>query len=389
MPAVANVLVVGAGAAGTAAAILLARGGVSVDLVDIKPDISALGSGITLQGNALRVLRELGVWDQVPEHGLRRSTPSACAHPTPHGTLIVELDDVRTGGPDLPATVGMYRPDAGHDPGRAGHRGRRQGPVRHHLHRASTRTTAASTSPSPTARPAATTWSSAPTASAPGPAAPARHRPGDQSTGMGIWRVFAPRPDSVHPHRPLSTAAPATSPATARPARTPCTPTSSSRPRTAAASTPDEQLAVMRELVAGLPRPVGRDPRRHDRPGQDQLHVVRDARARGALEPRPGRADRRRRPHLPADRGPGRGPGARGRRRAQRAADRPRHRSTTTCGTSSTGRRFDRAKTVVDASCSSASWLLDGERGDVPGLMAGVAHLLSEPRLTPEPGAPP
>ena len=51
------------GAAGTAAAILLAEGGVAVDLIDIKPRADAAGSGITLQGNALRVLRRLGVWD--------------------------------------------------------------------------------------------------------------------------------------------------------------------------------------------------------------------------------------------------------------------------------------------------------------------------------------
>jgi 2-polyprenyl-6-methoxyphenol hydroxylase-like FAD-dependent oxidoreductase len=109
VPAVRNVLVVGGGAAGTAAAILLAEGGVSVDLIDIKPDVGALGSGITLQGNALRVLRQLGVWDRVREHGYGFDTLGLRA-PDPNGTLIAELDDIRTGGPDLPATMGMYRP---------------------------------------------------------------------------------------------------------------------------------------------------------------------------------------------------------------------------------------------------------------------------------------
>ncbi len=65
MPAVRNVLVVGAGVAGAASAILLAEQGVAVDVVELKADISAIGSGITLQGNALRVLRQLGVWEQV------------------------------------------------------------------------------------------------------------------------------------------------------------------------------------------------------------------------------------------------------------------------------------------------------------------------------------
>ena len=50
-----DVVVVGAGLAGTAAAIHLAQGGVAVDLVEVKPEATALGSGITLQGNALRV----------------------------------------------------------------------------------------------------------------------------------------------------------------------------------------------------------------------------------------------------------------------------------------------------------------------------------------------
>ena len=110
MAAVRNVLVVGGGAAGAAAAVLLAEGGVSVDLVEIRPDAGAVGSGITLQGNALRELRRLGVWEEVREHGYAFDTLGLRA-PDPHGTLIAELDDVRTGGPDLPATLGMYRPD--------------------------------------------------------------------------------------------------------------------------------------------------------------------------------------------------------------------------------------------------------------------------------------
>ena len=57
MPAVNNVLVVGGGLAGAATAIHLAEAGVAVDLIEIKPDVAALGSGITLQGNALRELR--------------------------------------------------------------------------------------------------------------------------------------------------------------------------------------------------------------------------------------------------------------------------------------------------------------------------------------------
>ncbi|MFE7226962.1 FAD-dependent monooxygenase [Nocardioides sp. NPDC057577] len=109
MSAISSVLVIGAGTAGTATAILLAEQGISVDLVEAKPDIAALGSGITLQGNALRVLRDLGVWDQVRAAGYGYDTLGLRA-PDPAGTLLVELEDHRTGGPDLPATLGMYRP---------------------------------------------------------------------------------------------------------------------------------------------------------------------------------------------------------------------------------------------------------------------------------------
>jgi 2-polyprenyl-6-methoxyphenol hydroxylase-like FAD-dependent oxidoreductase len=107
MPSVRNVLIVGSGAAGCAAAILFARDGAAIDLIEIKPDLSALGSGITVQGNALRVLRQLGVWNEVAAAGYAFNTVGLR---TPDGTLLVEMEDVRSGGPNLPATVGMYRP---------------------------------------------------------------------------------------------------------------------------------------------------------------------------------------------------------------------------------------------------------------------------------------
>jgi 2-polyprenyl-6-methoxyphenol hydroxylase-like FAD-dependent oxidoreductase len=109
MPAVSTVLVVGGGTAGTATAILLAEAGVAVDLVELKPDITALGSGITLQGNALRVLRRLGVWEDVKREGHSHNHLALRAADAAAG-VIVKLDVERTGGPDLPATVGMYRP---------------------------------------------------------------------------------------------------------------------------------------------------------------------------------------------------------------------------------------------------------------------------------------
>ncbi|MFD3686299.1 FAD-dependent monooxygenase [Nocardiopsis sp. NPDC058631] len=108
MAAVSNVLIVGAGTSGLALAILLARAGVHVDVAEIKHDADALGSGITIQGNALRVLRELGVWEQVAKLGYAFDSLGMRA---PDGSLRAEIPDVRTGGPDLPATIGMNRPE--------------------------------------------------------------------------------------------------------------------------------------------------------------------------------------------------------------------------------------------------------------------------------------
>jgi NADPH-dependent 2,4-dienoyl-CoA reductase/sulfur reductase-like enzyme len=113
MSAVRTVLVVGAGAAGTAAAILLAEGGVDVDLIDLKPDVGALGSGITLQGNALRVLRSLGVWDRVQELGY--SLDSLGRDPAQwtggqHAEWMTRLDvNMRRGAP-LPS-IALAAPD--------------------------------------------------------------------------------------------------------------------------------------------------------------------------------------------------------------------------------------------------------------------------------------
>jgi 2-polyprenyl-6-methoxyphenol hydroxylase-like FAD-dependent oxidoreductase len=110
MPAVSNVLIIGAGAAGTAAAILLAGGGVAVEVAEINPEVSALGSGITLQGNALRVLSQLGVYDECATHGYGFSSLGLRA-PDPAGTLIMEMQDVSSGLPGQPATMGMFRPE--------------------------------------------------------------------------------------------------------------------------------------------------------------------------------------------------------------------------------------------------------------------------------------
>ncbi|MFI1412080.1 FAD-dependent oxidoreductase [Streptomyces sp. NPDC020707] len=103
-----TVLVIGGGAAGNTVTVLLRRAGLSVDLIEARDDWNATaGSGITLQGNALRVLRELGVWDRVEASGFGFAAVGITA---PDGSVLHVAEDLRTGGDDLPATVGMQRP---------------------------------------------------------------------------------------------------------------------------------------------------------------------------------------------------------------------------------------------------------------------------------------
>lgn len=110
MTAVNRVAIVGGGVAGAAAGILLREQGVEVDLFEAKDDISALGSGITLQGNALRVFDRLGIWEKVKEAGYSFDVLGIRA-PGPEAPVVAQIPDAPTGGPDYPATMGMYRPE--------------------------------------------------------------------------------------------------------------------------------------------------------------------------------------------------------------------------------------------------------------------------------------
>jgi 2-polyprenyl-6-methoxyphenol hydroxylase-like FAD-dependent oxidoreductase len=103
---VSRVLVVGGGITGGVLALALARRGVAVELAEIRPGWTALGHGITLQGNALAAFREVGVYDAIAARGvafdrlrMRRAD----------GSLLVEVPTPHTGGPDLPPTVGSLR----------------------------------------------------------------------------------------------------------------------------------------------------------------------------------------------------------------------------------------------------------------------------------------
>lgn len=110
MAAVSQVGVVGAGAAGLGVAIFLADAGIEVEILEKTDAPSTWGSGITLQGNALRVLRQLGLWERISEHGYAFNELGLRA-PDPNGTVLAIVDDALMGGEDLPATLGMNRPE--------------------------------------------------------------------------------------------------------------------------------------------------------------------------------------------------------------------------------------------------------------------------------------
>jgi 2-polyprenyl-6-methoxyphenol hydroxylase-like FAD-dependent oxidoreductase len=107
--AVQKVLVIGGGPAGTASAILLAEAGVEVELVEINPTVSAVGSGITLRPNALRVLRKVGILDKCLIAGAE-SPGARIRAPDAQATVLATMQDSERGSADELHTIGMYRP---------------------------------------------------------------------------------------------------------------------------------------------------------------------------------------------------------------------------------------------------------------------------------------
>ena len=106
---VPRVLVVGGGITGSTLALALARHGVPVVLVEQRGEWTGIGHGITIQGNALRALRSVGVLDDLLARGVpfdRLRLRNAA-----DGAVIAELTTPKTGGADLPATFGALRSD--------------------------------------------------------------------------------------------------------------------------------------------------------------------------------------------------------------------------------------------------------------------------------------
>ncbi|RPE37839.1 2-polyprenyl-6-methoxyphenol hydroxylase-like FAD-dependent oxidoreductase [Streptomyces sp. Ag109_O5-1] len=103
-----KVLVVGGGITGSVLCLALAQRGVEAELVEISPQWFGVGHGITIQGNALKALRSVGVLDRV----LARAVPfDHLRLRRADGGLMTELQTPHTGGEDLPSTAGALRSD--------------------------------------------------------------------------------------------------------------------------------------------------------------------------------------------------------------------------------------------------------------------------------------
>jgi 2-polyprenyl-6-methoxyphenol hydroxylase-like FAD-dependent oxidoreductase len=105
---VSRVLVVGGGITGGVLSLSLAQKGVEVVLVDLRSELGGVGHGITLQGNALKAFKSVGIYDRLAERGFPFSHLRL---KTADGHVMAELDTPPMGGPGLPGTMGAVRGD--------------------------------------------------------------------------------------------------------------------------------------------------------------------------------------------------------------------------------------------------------------------------------------
>jgi 2-polyprenyl-6-methoxyphenol hydroxylase-like FAD-dependent oxidoreductase len=375
MPAVNNVLVVGGGLAGTGTAIHLAKAGVAVELIEIKPDVAALGSGITLQGNALRELKALGVWDHVQGAGYAFDVTGIRA-PDPNGTVVAEIPDARTGGPDLPAVMGMPRPELARIlVDRATEVGvkLRLGTTFTELSQDDDGVDVAFSDTS--------TGRYDLVVGADGVRSWTRRALGidleTTSVGMGIWRVFGPRPYSVT-RTDLYYGGPSFIAGYCPTGEDSLYAYIVEAAQDRSTLSPDEQLATMKELSRAYHGPW--DEIRENLTDASRVnytwfetHVLPAPWNRGRVV-LIGDAAHTCPPTIAQG-------GAMALEDAVVLAELLVQRDALDedLWDAFTARRFDRAKTVVDASNQLAQWQLDHVQGDIPSMMRSIAMLTSQP----------
>ena len=102
-----SILIVGGGIAGMSAAILLARSGVRVDLIDIDAQWKVAGAGITITGPTLRAMQTLGILDEIRALGYTGNGIRVCAT---DGSVIAELATPSPKGTEIEGSGGIMRP---------------------------------------------------------------------------------------------------------------------------------------------------------------------------------------------------------------------------------------------------------------------------------------
>jgi 2-polyprenyl-6-methoxyphenol hydroxylase-like FAD-dependent oxidoreductase len=102
-----RVLVVGAGIGGLGAGVALARKGIEVRTVELRPQATTYGVGINQPGNSLRALDALGVLDEVCAVGFQFD---GWSFHDAQGNLVVHVDNA-LGGHAVPNNNGLSRRD--------------------------------------------------------------------------------------------------------------------------------------------------------------------------------------------------------------------------------------------------------------------------------------
>jgi 2-polyprenyl-6-methoxyphenol hydroxylase-like FAD-dependent oxidoreductase len=102
-----NALVAGGGITGLATAIVLARQGIEVDLVERQTQVRAIGSGITMIGAGVRALDRLGLYQECAASGY---SVNDVEFYEVDGTLASRQRLPSAAGTDRPGMLGMMRP---------------------------------------------------------------------------------------------------------------------------------------------------------------------------------------------------------------------------------------------------------------------------------------
>ncbi|EAQ13609.1 2-polyprenyl-6-methoxyphenol hydroxylase-like FAD-dependent oxidoreductase [Maritimibacter alkaliphilus HTCC2654] len=100
-------LIIGGGIAGMSAALSLHEAGVNVRLIDRDAKWGVSGAGITITGPTLRVMKRLGILDDVLKAGWTSDDIRAC---DAEGNVLADIEGRTSGGEGIPGAGGIMRP---------------------------------------------------------------------------------------------------------------------------------------------------------------------------------------------------------------------------------------------------------------------------------------